>query len=38
MPIEFVHTTIGVTFLAVLAMISQIVVGDSGDKFKDDSA
>ena len=29
--IEIVHTTIGVTFLAVLAMISQIVVGDRPD-------
>ena len=35
MPIEFVHTTIGVTFLAMLAMISQIVVGD---RLHDDSA
>ena len=28
MPVDVLHTTLGVTFLAVLAMIGQIVIGD----------
>ena len=28
MPVDVVHTTLGFTFLAVLAMIGQICIGD----------